>query len=327
MKRISRKERRRVARGGQPVAVGVELQFREGAFKRPEATVDIPDDEVPPPRVSGKGANVSGAHHGVSAPSFRAPDAELAGPGLVDGAPRDTHVAGDLLRRLTPGQALPDGFQVDSGRAAAVDAALPCRGDPLGLPFAAQVGLELREHAQHVEESLAGRGRGVDRLLGGREMGALVLECRGDDLEVPERTRQAVDARDHQRLAGMDEGKNRLQLGTSREGGAVAGLGAHHRAAGGLQRRELDIGVLVRGRDPGVADPGGRAVHFACAHRGISTLNLYPPEMNTQTGLSGVQAPCHSGYTHLGSLPILNCFIPRGFGVSVSLLSIWPAIL
>ena len=37
--------------------------------------------------------------------------------------------------------------------------------------------------------------------------------------------------------------------GTSREGGAIAGLGAHHRAACGMQRRRLGIEVLIRGRD------------------------------------------------------------------------------
>jgi hypothetical protein len=38
--------------------------------------------------------------------------------------------------------------------------------DALKLPFAPQVGLELGEHPEHVEEALAGRGAGVDRLLG-----------------------------------------------------------------------------------------------------------------------------------------------------------------
>ena len=46
------------------------------------------------------------------------------------------------------------------------------------------------------------------------------------------------------------------EFGTSREGGAVAGLGADHGAARGLQRRHLGIEVLVRGRDPGIADAG-----------------------------------------------------------------------
>jgi hypothetical protein len=38
--------------------------------------------------------------------------------------------------------------------------------DPLQLALAAEVRLELGEHAQHVEEALAGGGAGVDRLFG-----------------------------------------------------------------------------------------------------------------------------------------------------------------
>ena len=62
-------------------------------------------------------------------------------------------------------------------------------------------------------------------------MGALVLEGCDDELEITHRARQAVDARDHERLAGMDETEDGLQFGTSREGGAAAGLGADHGAA------------------------------------------------------------------------------------------------
>ena len=71
------------------------------------------------------------------------------------------------------------------------------------------------------------------------------------------RARQAVDAHDHERLAGMDEIEDGLQFGPSREGGAVAGLGADHSAARSLKPRQLGIEVLVRGRDPGIADAGG----------------------------------------------------------------------
>ena len=87
-------------------------------------------------------------------------------------------------------------------------------------------------------------------------MGALVLECRDNDLEITHRARQTVDACDHQRLAGMDELEDGPEFGTSREGRAVAGLGAHHGAPCGLKRRRLGIKVLVRGRDPGIADAG-----------------------------------------------------------------------
>jgi len=48
-------------------------------------------------------------------------------------------------------------------------------GDPLQLPFASQVGLELRKHRQHVQKGLACCGRGVDELVDGFEERALGL--------------------------------------------------------------------------------------------------------------------------------------------------------
>jgi hypothetical protein len=42
-----------------------------------------------------------------------------------------------------------------------------CLGDALQLPLAAKVGLELGEHAEHVQEAFAGGRAGVDRLLRG----------------------------------------------------------------------------------------------------------------------------------------------------------------
>ena len=44
--------------------------------------------------------------------------------------------------------------------------------------------------------------------------------------------------------------------GRPRESGAVAGLGADHGAACTLQRDNLGFEVLIRGRDPGIADAG-----------------------------------------------------------------------
>ena len=49
-------------------------------------------------------------------------------------------------------------------------------------------------------------------------MGALVFECRDNDLEITHRVRQAIDAGDHQRFTGMDEIEDGPELGTSREG-------------------------------------------------------------------------------------------------------------
>ena len=85
-----------------------------------------------------------------------------------------------------------DGLHIDPRWAAAIGAALFRRGDPLGLALAAQVGLELGKNAEQVEERLAGRGRGVHGLFGGREMGTLVLECRYDDLEIVSSARRSM---------------------------------------------------------------------------------------------------------------------------------------
>ena len=54
----------------------------------------------------------------------------------------------------------------------------------LKLAFFAQVGLELGEHAQHVEEALARRGAGVDRLLSRLEGRALGLHSSDDVLKI-----------------------------------------------------------------------------------------------------------------------------------------------
>ena len=104
--------------------------------------------------------------------------------------------------------------------------------------------------AEHVEERLAGSGRCVHGLFGSGKMGT--LECCDDDLKIVHGARQPVDARDHQRLVRVDEIEDDPELGTTREGGAVAGLGA----SCGIECRDLGIGVLVHGRDPGIADAG-----------------------------------------------------------------------
>ena len=48
-------------------------------------------------------------------------------------------------------------------------------------------------------------------------MGTLVFECYDNDLEITHRVHQAVDARNHQRLAGMDEIEDGPEFGTSCE--------------------------------------------------------------------------------------------------------------
>jgi hypothetical protein len=67
--------------------------------------------------------------------------------------------------------------------------------DPLKLPLAPQVGFELGEYAEHVEEALAGGRAGVDWLFRRRAAGAYRAN---DILQVADAARQPVDARDHQ---------------------------------------------------------------------------------------------------------------------------------
>jgi len=71
--------------------------------------------------------------------------------------------------------------------------------DPLQLALAAQIGLELREHPQHVKKRLAGCRASVDRLSGRLQGDTLGLELMHDVLEVFQGTRQTVDARDGQK--------------------------------------------------------------------------------------------------------------------------------
>ena len=66
-----------------------------------------------------------------------------------------------------------------------VDAARLRCGDPLGLALLPQVGLELREYSQHIEEGLAGSGAGVDRLLSCAQCHSLFLQLLNDVLQIP----------------------------------------------------------------------------------------------------------------------------------------------
>ncbi|MCY3873981.1 MAG: hypothetical protein OXF88_06785 [Rhodobacteraceae bacterium] len=55
------------------------------------------------------------------------------------------------------------------------------------------------------------------------------------------------------------------EFGTALETGAAAGFGPDQGASRGLECRDPGLGVLIRRRDPGIADAGGRTVHFGYA--------------------------------------------------------------
>ena len=59
-----------------------------------------------------------------------------------------------------------------------------CGGDALGLALPAQIGLELGEDAQHIEEGLARRRGRIHRLIGCGQMRALGLQVRDDGLQI-----------------------------------------------------------------------------------------------------------------------------------------------
>jgi hypothetical protein len=70
----------------------------------------------------------------------------------------------------------------------------------LELTFAPQVGFELGEDTEHIEEALAGGCAGIDRLLSGLQDRALRFEGADNILQVADRARQAIDTRDHQHV-------------------------------------------------------------------------------------------------------------------------------
>jgi hypothetical protein len=74
----------------------------------------------------------------------------------------------------------------------------------------------IREDAEQIEERLASRGRGVDRLLGRLQLDALFLQFMRDFLQVLERPRQPVDPRNYRGYQGVitvEKIEHRLQLG------------------------------------------------------------------------------------------------------------------
>lgn len=173
----------------------------------------------------------------------------------VDARSSDPELPSDRRGALPLPYQRPHGFRIDRARPL-VDASRLGLGDPLGLALAPEVGLELGEDPEHVEEGLAGGGRRVDRLLGRQQPGPLPSQLAHDVLKIADRARQAVNAGDDQRVALADEGQHRAQLVTADGRGAAHLLGPDDVAAGRLERGELHSEVLVEGTDARVADPG-----------------------------------------------------------------------
>ena len=66
----------------------------------------------------------------------------------------------------------------------AIDTPPPRCGESFGLPLAAQVCFEFGKDAKHVEERLAGSGRGIRGLLSRGDVGVPLPELRDNDLEI-----------------------------------------------------------------------------------------------------------------------------------------------
>jgi hypothetical protein len=133
----------------------------------------------------------------------------------VDAGPTDAKAARDFRRTHALGSQCADRRGIDRRPAPLVDARQFGPGNPLNLTFAAQVSLELREHAEHIDEGLAGCGGGVDRLFGRLQAGSLAAECPHDVLQIPNGSGQTIHAGDDQGVAPADELEDRGKLGSA----------------------------------------------------------------------------------------------------------------
>jgi hypothetical protein len=83
------------------------------------------------------------------------------------------------------------------------------------LTFFAKVGLELGEHAQHVEEGLPRGSACIYRLLGGLQAGTLGLYGANNILKITDAPSLPVDPGDHQHVTGAKKIQHRLKLGSA----------------------------------------------------------------------------------------------------------------
>jgi hypothetical protein len=129
----------------------------------------------------------------------------------------------------------------------------PGGGQPSGGAFADAVAFELGQCGEDVEDKLAARGGGVDRLLEAAEPDA-ALSQDGDGVDqMPQGAAEAVQFPDDQGVAGPQLVEELLEGGAV-GAGAAGGLGEHPVAAGALEGVDLELWLLVGGGDAGVAE-------------------------------------------------------------------------
>jgi hypothetical protein len=75
------------------------------------------------------------------------------------------------------------------------------RRDAFELTLAPEIGRELGEHTEHIEEGLARCGASIDRLFGGFQRDPEPSQLMDEVLQVPDAARQAIDPRHHESVS------------------------------------------------------------------------------------------------------------------------------
>jgi hypothetical protein len=126
-------------------------------------------------------------------------------------------------------------------------------GQPRGRAFADEVAFELGQGGKHVEDELAARSGGIDRLLKAAEPNTAVGQA-GDGVDqVAQRPAEPVQFPDDQGVAGAELVQDLLE-DRAVGGGAAGGLSEHSVAAGRSEGVDLELRVLVSGGDAGIAE-------------------------------------------------------------------------
>ena len=120
-------------------------------------------------------------------------------------------------------------------------AAGPGGGQPGAGAFADEVAFELGQGGEDVEDELAARGGGVDRLLEAAEPDPAVGQA-GDGVDqVPQGAAEPVQLPDHEGVAGAQLVQELLEGGPV-GAGAAGGVGEDPVAAGRLEGVDLEVG-------------------------------------------------------------------------------------
>jgi hypothetical protein len=128
----------------------------------------------------------------------------------------------------------------------------PGGGQPRGGAFANEVAFELRQGREDVEDELAAGGGGVDCLLQAPESDPALSQSSDGVDQVAERPAEAVELPHNQGVTRPQLVQELLENGPV-GAGAAGRLGEHPVAAGCHERVNLELGLLVGGRDAGIA--------------------------------------------------------------------------